>query len=73
MLKAFESEEVMQRFTLRECGTVEAAQRKCARGITQYNKQYIIFFRKVQGLNKIFLIKSGPFFSPLLYQLSFGR
>ena len=28
MLKAFESEEVMQRFTLRECGTVEAAQRK---------------------------------------------
>lgn len=28
MLKAFELEEVMQSFTLRECGTVEAAQRK---------------------------------------------
>ena len=34
---------------------------------------YHIFSQSTRVEQDFFLIKSGPFFSPLLYQLSFGR
>ena len=48
MLKAFESEEVMQRFTLRECGTVEAAQRKLAEVRKVFPGAFVVACRGTQ-------------------------